>query len=178
MYYLPCSSSSCSTRYSVTLWTWWYDLTVATVAAGSPVATVDGLVGCIVVSALIAAATTVEGRNVIDVRFSFLAVLLADVVRLCAIVSAISLVLDDTSPGNLPVKRIPYRSEKMWANELNRPIYVVYLVPRSLCLFFLPLPFLYIIMYNSNVFDSTLIYWVWFLRFIFLCLVSKIMKVS
>jgi len=118
MYYLPCSSSSCSTRYSVTLWTWWYDLTVATVAAGSPVATVDGLVGCIVVSALIAAATTVEGRNVIDVRFSFLAVLLADVVRLCAIVSAISLVLDDTSPGNLPVKRIPYRSEKMWANEL------------------------------------------------------------
>lgn len=118
MYYLPCSSSSCSTRYSVTLWTWWCDLTVVTVSTGSPVATVDGLVGYIVVSALIAAATTVEGRNVIDVRFSFLAVLLAYVVRLCAIVSAISLVLDDTSPGNWPVNRIPYWSEEIWANKL------------------------------------------------------------
>jgi len=37
----------------------------------SAVITVDGLDG-IVVSALIAAATTLEGRNVIDVRFSFL----------------------------------------------------------------------------------------------------------
>lgn len=100
IYYLLCSSSSCSTRFSVALWTWWCDFTVVTEAAGSADATVDGLVGCIVVSALIAAATTVEGRNVINVRFSFLAALLAYVVRLCdAIVSPISFVLDDTLPG-------------------------------------------------------------------------------
>lgn len=65
-------------------------------AAGSPVIAADGLV----VSALNAAATMLEGRNVIDMRFSFPAVVPSYVVRLGAIVSAIPLVLDDASPGD------------------------------------------------------------------------------
>lgn len=62
--------------------------------AGSPVIAADG----VVVSALNAAATTLEGRNVFDVRFSFPAVVPLYVVRLGAIVSAIPPVLDDASP--------------------------------------------------------------------------------
>lgn len=61
---------------------------MVTVSGSFVVTTVDGL-GETFVSALIAAATTVEGRKIIDVRFSFLVIVSAYVVLLRAIVSAI-----------------------------------------------------------------------------------------
>jgi len=85
-----------------------------------PVITPDGLV----VSALNAAAITLKGRNVIDVRFNFSAVVLSYVVRLCAIVSAIPFVLDMHHQKIRRSKQIRVDREDKRKDEVNRMIYV------------------------------------------------------
>jgi len=120
-------------------------MVVTTVAL--PVITPDGLV----VSALNATAITLKGRNVIDVRFNFPAVVLSYVVRLCAIVSVIPFVLDVHHQKIRRSKQIRVDREDKRKDEANRMIYVTRAFISTIIpsfLIFVSLSFIFFILYH------------------------------